>query len=327
MRIASMLLAGSLSCVALSLSAQTTQYKGMCDASAAVSLGQDYFVVGDDEQSVLRVFRIGHPAAKSSLDLSRYLGVQRENKKPLETDIEGAARIGDRIYWITSHGRDGDGKSAPSRHRLFATTVAQHTKAPTIRNVDAPPYSKLLEQALQDERFSDLTAAEPHAPEKEDGLSIEGLAATPDGQLLIGFRNPRPNRAALIIPLLNPAAVVDRGEAPAFGDLIRLDLGGRGIRSMEWLDGAYLIVGGPHDDRRENSKALSFELYRWAGPGQQPQKAEQRSFTEINPEALFKVAGKAGVYVLSDDGDVAVGNDKCKKAPASRQSFRGRFLK
>jgi hypothetical protein len=32
------------------------------------------------------------------------------------------------------------------------------------------------------------------------GLNIEGLAATPDGQLLIGFRNPLSEGKALLLP-------------------------------------------------------------------------------------------------------------------------------
>ena len=64
-------------------------------------------------------------------------------------------------------------------------------------------------------------------------MNIEGLAATADGKLRIGFRNPRPGGEALVIPLLNPAPVVDSGAAPVFGELARLDLAGRGIRRME----------------------------------------------------------------------------------------------
>ena len=45
-------------------------------------------------------------------------------KEP-EADLEGATRIGDDIYWITSHGQNKNGKNRPSRHRLFATAVAQ----------------------------------------------------------------------------------------------------------------------------------------------------------------------------------------------------------
>jgi hypothetical protein len=47
---------------------------------------------------------------------------------------------------------------------------------------------------FQDEQLKDyeLEKAEKLAPKEEGGLNIEGLTATPNGELLIGFRNPIP---------------------------------------------------------------------------------------------------------------------------------------
>src|SRR6185503_14411051 len=90
-----------------SLSAPTT-YRGMCDASAAVSLNADLFAVANDEDNVLRVYHCqpgGLPAF--SFDMTSFL---RIGKKHPEADIEGSATIGDRVYWITSHGRNAKGK-------------------------------------------------------------------------------------------------------------------------------------------------------------------------------------------------------------------------
>ena len=90
-----------------SLSAPTT-YRGMCDASAAVSLNADLFAVANDEDNTLRVYHRkpgGLPAF--SFDLTAFL---RIGKKSPEADIEGSAAIGDRVYWITSHGRNAKGK-------------------------------------------------------------------------------------------------------------------------------------------------------------------------------------------------------------------------
>src|SRR5262245_39186375 len=74
-------------------------YHGMCDASAAVSLGTNLFIVANDEDNVLRVYRRepgGLPAF--TFDLTSFLRIGR--KSP-ETDIEASATLGDRIYWIT----------------------------------------------------------------------------------------------------------------------------------------------------------------------------------------------------------------------------------
>ena len=40
-----------------------------------------------------------------------------------ESDIEACTRVGDIIYWITSHGRSKKGKWRNSRYRLFATEI------------------------------------------------------------------------------------------------------------------------------------------------------------------------------------------------------------
>jgi len=77
-------------------------YRGMCDASAAVALGQGRFVVADDERDVLLVYKRGQPEGVASVDLVDYLGNRKPNGKNAEADIEGAAAIGQRIYWIAS---------------------------------------------------------------------------------------------------------------------------------------------------------------------------------------------------------------------------------
>src|SRR5262245_9560684 len=77
-------------------------YTGMCDASAVVSLDNDLLVVADDEQSVLRVYSRHHGGpAVQQLNLAPFLGLPR---RAAEVDLEGAARLGDRIFWISSHG-------------------------------------------------------------------------------------------------------------------------------------------------------------------------------------------------------------------------------
>ena len=324
-----LLIAAVLSCAAAAIQAQTTRYIGTCDASAAIGIGRDHFVVGDDEQHTLFVYRAGKPAAAAKVDLGRYLGAFDSHGEAGEIDIEGAARIGDRIYWISSHGANGKGQPQPTRRRFFATTIVSTASVPTVQALKTPPYTQLLEKALANPKLAPLFEdAAKRSPESEQGLSIEGLAATPDGQLLIGFRNPRPEGKALVLPLRNPAAVLDTGADPDFGELMHLDLGQRGIRSLEWGGDNYQIVGGPHGDRRNDPKALSFERYKWDGPGTQPTRVSQNKFGNINPEVIFRMNGTGRWYVLSDDGDFPVGNQTCKDLKeAKKKGFRGMFLK
>src|SRR5687768_15731187 len=94
---------------------------GMCDASAAVPVGSNLFVVANDEDNILRIYKSDESGtAIYSQDLSSFLQI---NPKNPEADIEGATLIKNRIYWITSHGANKDGKQRPNRHRFFATDI------------------------------------------------------------------------------------------------------------------------------------------------------------------------------------------------------------
>ena len=107
-------------------------------------------------------------------------------------------------------------------------------------------------------------------PKEPDALNIEGLSATAEGHLLIGFRNPVPNGKALLVPLLNPNEAID-GQSPRFGDAIQLDLGGLGIRDIEWTGQAFFIIAGSFEGGHKS------KLYRWNGPGTNPELLEGKA--------------------------------------------------
>jgi hypothetical protein len=290
---------------------EITTYRGVCDASAGIALGAHHFVMADDETNVLLLYRVGQPDGVPALDLRTYLGGK-------EADIEGAALIGDRIYWIASHGRNKVAEAEPKRKRFFATRIAQGDP-PGLEMPTLPPIASLLDQMIADERYAalGLKSASEKAPEDDDGLNIEGLAATPDGKLLIGFRNPRPGGQAIVATLENPAETL-AGEPALFGPPERLALEGRGIRSLERVRGRYLIVAGPHNDGKKDGS--DFSLYAWAGAGATPRIVPDVTFKGLSPEALFELPNGA-VHILSDDG-----GKECKKAPNQEKSFRGLTL-
>jgi hypothetical protein len=99
--------AGSSSVIEANPAAMTevatpTELQGFCDASAAVSLARDTFIVAGDEDNVLRVYKPSiSKKPTDTLDLNLFLDV---DPKDPEVDIEAAARIGKTIYWIASHG-------------------------------------------------------------------------------------------------------------------------------------------------------------------------------------------------------------------------------
>lgn len=305
-------------------------FHGACDASAAVALGRSYFVVADDEGDILRVYRRGSEMPVTSVDLSDYLGNRKANGKNAEADIEGAAAIGTRIYWITSHAlKGGEGAADPHRRRFFATDIVAGDAVLTVKTVTAAPYALLLEALLADPRFEMLTDAAQRPLEQEGGLNIEGLAAAPDGGLLIGFRNPIPQGRALLVPLRNPRAIIDDGAAPVFGDPIQLDLGGRGIRSLEQVGDEVLVAAGPYGTAVTSSVLPAFALFRWSGKA-----TEGAAFVSaldagtFRPEALFFDTQTQELVLLSDDGDEQVGDSACKEksVPVSSKAFRARAM-
>ena len=53
------------------------------------------------------------------MDLSSFLGTMPKT----ESDIEGAATLGSKIFWITSHGTNSNGEVQDRRRKLFATEI------------------------------------------------------------------------------------------------------------------------------------------------------------------------------------------------------------
>jgi len=295
-------------------------YRGASDASAAVALGDDLFVVADDENNILRVYRTGTEAPVYSYDMSGFLGIEEDHP---EADIEGATKAGRRVYWITSHGRNKDGKTRPNRYRFFATEIENNAGRIEIRPV-GKPCRTLVRAMLGVRKLRDLGLGAAaglgsldlskkelkNLAPKKAGLNIEGLCASPDGRTVyIGFRNPRPidkstrRGRALVVPLNNAARVIDDGAAPIFGEPILWDLDDLGVRSMEYsaVAKAYFIIAGSFDGSPE------FALYRWSGKvNERPELVRQMSRSNFGPEALVPFENSKRLLLLSDDGTLPV---------------------
>jgi hypothetical protein len=295
-----------------------TTYTGCCDASAAVAVDDEHFVVADDEDNILRVYRREGGGPLIQIDLSSYLGSKKE-----EADLEGGAMVDDMIYWIGSHGRNAKGKESPMRQRIVATRVGHARGGLQIEPV-SKPYSMLLDDLLADERFEKFgfEQAITKAPKAEGALNIEGLTSTPDGSLLIGFRNPIPNGKAIIIPLLNPKKLFE-GERARFGDPVTLDLHGLGIRSLGYHEDRCLIIAG-HYAQGGNSR-----VYEWKPGEPSARLLEKVRLAGLNPEGMsfMGAGGKREFLVVSDDGTRFVDGEECKRLKNPTQKrFRGIVL-
>jgi hypothetical protein len=314
-------------------------HSGLCNASAGLRFGEGMFVVADNENAapkLLHLYKAGQSGPELAVGRIAKEAVAQVADGSLEMDLEGAARLGPLVYWIGSHsageGPGATGAPRPNRQRLFATRLGLESGdqgkgvAVTVEPVGRP-YQTLLADLEADPRYAPfgLDQAAKRPGKAKDGLNIEGLAATPNGQLLIGFRNPLPQGKALVAPLTNPGAVL-AGEAARFGEPVLLELGGLGIRSLEMVNGSLLIVAGPSGPGNpKNGPAIPSALYRWNGQFESAPERLRLFGTELgkslfNPEALF-VEGDS-LVLLSDDGKLAIDGKRCENLPRPKQRFR-----
>ena len=131
----------------------------------------------------------------------------------------------------------------------------------------------------------------------------------------IAFRAPLvppTNRvSALLIPVLNFGKIASKPSGPGsaqFGAPIELNLGGRGVRSIEGVGGTnYLIIAGPPGAGAGLPPPGDFKLFTWSGsPTNLPQE-HSADLAGLNPEGIVEV--HPGVWsatnqfqIVSDNG-------------------------
>lgn len=334
--------------VFLSISAKAQndvfKYQGMSDASAAVAIDENTFIVGSDEtlfvppnlkrsDNVLNVYRIGNSQPLYSVNLERSLKTADKNN---EADIEGAARFGNRIYWISSHGRNSSGKIREDRYNFFATDIDKAGKVVLAGGKNVfPSYKNLMKDLIEDKRYAKYDLEKLYNspnPPKEGGINIEGLAAAPNGHLLIGFRSPVTEGKALVAVLTNPNEVIEEGKKAKFDFPIEFDLKGLGIRDMAYWqkEKCFLIIAGAVGVTDE------FYLYKWNGQVSEDGEATLQKLdidlTGLNPEALIIYPISNKVQILSDDGAVLIQTKNGKQVenktlPDKERTFRSMWLK
>jgi hypothetical protein len=243
--------------------------------------------------------------------------------------------LGDRVYLITSHGRNSDGERRPRREQIVSLSVERNASGVTAEVPNGiHPYRKLLDDlAKLPPLRSSINTTDEKVPElapERAGLNIEGLAAGSDGtSLLIGLRNPlTQDGRAIVVPLRNASAVLSGSERTRaeLGEPILLDLGNKGIRSIEYVEGkqAYLIVAGPRDD------GTDFALYMWSGRPDETKPSEVKGAAEIlkgipetfRPEAMAVNKETNRVLLVSDDGGHNIKGKECKTLSSDDQRFR-----
>jgi hypothetical protein len=305
-------------------------FQRRCDASGGIPISADQWVGANDEENILRLYRVdgGPPVNDTQLNLDIFLGVSSDSEEN-EADLESATALGELVFWIGSHSRSRTGKERPDRRRLFATelTVASDG-SPALKPVGVP-CKNLQEKMVADPRFKalglDLAASVKRPPKDFNGFNIESLCAEKGSERLwIGLRNPIAATGAVLVPLENPRAVLEPGGEPILGDPLVLDLGGLGFRDMIPTEPGYLVLAGDYKDRNAEGAQPS-ALFTWAGPGTVPQRLKV-NLGDLNPEALLVFPDKR-VLIVSDDGTRPnAAGLACKKQALEERSFRAVWL-
>jgi len=272
--------AATLALAKIAPAQEITTYTGICEPSGGAFVDATRFVVASDESNVLRIYERGFPDILASVDLTGFLMHEK-------SDLEGAALGDGMIYWTASQSFSSKSKDG-KRMVIFATTIS---------NTDAE--TPLVPMGVVREDLKDELVAMSGTAAAE--INIEGLAAGADGSLYFGFRN-LVDREAPVVHLKNTAAVLsDASVLPIFGQTTLLNLGGRGIRSLERIGDRYMVVAGPSGD----SDSLGFALYWWDGNNEGEVQIWDNlpPLGDIDPEVAVLSRDGTFIQIVSDDGD------------------------
>ncbi|WP_251093055.1 hypothetical protein [Streptomyces sp. Caat 7-52] len=293
---------------------------GASDASAAVDVGGGHVVVANDEDNTLRLYDgAASGAPVRSWDLGGALGADKE------VDIEGAARVGNTVYWTGSLGNNKDGEYRADRNTVFTTTVSGSGAATQL--VFGTAGHRLRDDLVAwDEAngdrygFAGATAA-GQAPKQVDGFNVEGLEFAPGSvtTAYVGFRAPlvppQTGGKALLVPVTNMDQVA-RGSKAAFGTPVELDLGGLSVRDLRRnAQGQYLILAGSW---AAEDNSAPYALYSWDGvAGHRPVKVLDLPTADAGGwESVVSVpdltAPGARVQLITDDGAADLYGDGTK---------------
>jgi hypothetical protein len=306
-------------------------HTGISDASTAMALDANWMLVGDDENQTLRIYsRTKSGGAAKATDMNPFLGLTDfyPTGIPREVDIEASTRVGNRLYWIGSYSHAYNGEARTNRGRLFTTDLSGSGSNSVLKfagrydffKSDFIDWDQSNAHGKGADYFglaaSDADGVDPKAPDGS-GLSVESLCMAPGSstKAFVGFRAPlvppttRAMALILVVTNFSKLAVSRAGPGETrFGVPIELDLGGRGIRSMEGNASGYVIIAGP-PGFATGIPPSDFRLYTWTGrtnDAPQQRDTDLRGFG-FNPEGIVQLptgtwTSNSLVEILSDNG-------------------------
>lgn len=207
------------------------------EASGATKVGGTIIIAGDEEPKALWLLEGNE--------------LKKESVKAKWDDMESLATVDEKLFFAcTSHGLTKKGKRKPEREQLFLMEKTEKIavqKTWSLRN----EILKYLEANFgSDLNMETVSTASPD----HGGLNIEGLAYV-DGKLFVGLRSPVTSKGeAIVLVFTSPLT------SPKLTSNMRIDLGGKGIRSLENSNGALLILSGSPNDEQETFGLSKLDL-------------------------------------------------------------------
>ncbi|WP_163340131.1 DUF3616 domain-containing protein [Desulfopila sp. IMCC35008] len=211
-------------------------------------------------------------------------------------DLEGITASGDStLFAITSHSVTRKGKRKEDREQLLKLKVQNNSVTLTGEAHSIQPY--VIKQLQQLQEFDEILM---------DAINIEGLSFDKSGKkLLVGLREPLFNGKAIVLEILNPFSLFEDNEPPLFSDqLILLDVGGSGIRAMEYFPQLkrYLVAS---EVTNKNGKKRS-RVWAWDGTKHNsPTKVvlpKLKGIRNIEGLAPLVYENKHFLLIVCDDG-------------------------
>lgn len=260
---------------------------GTFEASGLTAVPGSNLVLFSDDGRTREVFAValGANGAQQGSATRVPLGAQ-------VTDAEGMTSDGAYIYMVGSQskrsGFDGDGLV---RFRFDAATRAV-TDTESARGLKAWLAANVAELRGTERRIGD------------EVLNIEGLAWDPEGKrLLLGLRAPVLDGRALVVPvkLADATQPLSAANLRADGPAIRLDLGGAGLRGIEYdaESKRFVLITGASLDAENRD----FEIRAWDGRSDTT-TVLGRYARQLKPEGVARVTvdGKSMQVVVFDTG-------------------------
>jgi hypothetical protein len=260
------------------------------DLSAVARFGERLILVSDEGALVQLLDPTERPGTYRAQQASiALLG------EDAEIDLEGLAVRGRQVFAVGSHSvkrrrLDPDKSRSQNRKRL-ATVVAEPSRDGLFRLELDPATGQLTRRPERVDlrpllEHDEILGRFMRIPGKENGVDIEGLAASAD-RLYLGLRSPVLRQGQV------PVLVLSFDE-PTRYELRFVHLGGLGIRSLARVEGGFLILAGAE-------RTKDYRFYFWDGSDRVPGKdASPGGLTELGPAPQTPGGKPEGLAVMEE---------------------------